>query len=250
MQALARSSLLESLPAQVWRADALAGSAQRVLGTGWALLDEQLPGGGWPLGAMIEILQEPLQHNEWNLLLPALAACGHGPVILVAAPHSPFAAALAHRGLPASRLLWVNVVSVALGLWATEQALRCAEVNAIMAWLPRAQTAQLRRLQMAAAEHAKLLVVMRPAAAQQESSPAVLRLGIAVREQADHSAVLEVRIHKRRGPPLNGCVRLPSAGTGLSRLIAAHPSTRLGTGESGLRAKGVHHALDRFAANA
>ena len=41
----------------VWQADALAGAPARVLATGDALLDAQLPGGGWPLGALTEVLQ-------------------------------------------------------------------------------------------------------------------------------------------------------------------------------------------------
>ena len=55
-------------------------------------------------------------------------------------------------------------------LWACEQALRCAEVAAVLAWLPRARVGELRRLQLAAAQHESLLFVFRPESAAQAAS--------------------------------------------------------------------------------
>src|SRR5438105_2978734 len=109
----------------VWQADALAHAPQRVVATGEAALDAQLPGGGWPVGALSEILQPQGVHNEWRLLLPALARYGQGAVMLVGAPHVPFGPALRAQGLLPQRLLWVATQAPAQRLWATEQALRC-----------------------------------------------------------------------------------------------------------------------------
>ncbi len=86
--------------AAVWRADELARPAGRVLATGHGLLDLQLPGGGWPVGAMVEILQAQSGQNEWRLLLPALRTSPAGPVVLVGAPHVPFGPGLAAQGWP------------------------------------------------------------------------------------------------------------------------------------------------------
>jgi len=99
---------LDSLRADVWRAASLAAAPAQTVPTGDALLDAQLPGGGWPRGALTELLQDPGVHNEWRLLLPALAHCGSGPVALVAAPHRPFAPALQAQGLAAQRLVGVG----------------------------------------------------------------------------------------------------------------------------------------------
>eukprot|EP01041_Mallomonas_annulata_P042035 gene42035-66225_t len=118
----------QDIHADVWHAHALAGSPQVVQPTGDALLDAQLPGGGWPVGALVELLQPAGVHSEWRLLLPALARCGQGPVVLVGAPYLPFVPALAALGLRASRLLAVGAVQDGR-LWATEQLLRCAEVD-------------------------------------------------------------------------------------------------------------------------
>lgn len=234
MTALARTSplVLHDIHADVWHAHALSSSPLPVLATGDAALDAQLPGGGWPIGALTEILQPPGVYNEWRLLLPALAHSGLGPVVLVGAPHLPFAPALAAQGLAARRLLWVNTQAAAQRLWACEQALRCAEVNAVLAWLPQARSEQLRRLQMAAAEYSKLLFVMRPEAAQDDASPAALRLHLQPQPLTPTPPPtpqpiqltpdsLQIHLLKRRGPPLGRPVQLQARCSPLTLLLAS-----------------------------
>ena len=207
------------LRADVWRGDALAAPRAQTLPSGDAALDAQLPGGGWPVGALTELLQSPGVHNEWRLLLPALAHSGSGPVVLVAPPYLPFAPALEAQGLQAQRLLWLDAVAGqdAAALWLSEQALRCAAVDAVLAWLPQVRSEQLRRLQWAAAEHHKLLFVLRPNAAQAQASPAVLRLLLGL----DDGAALSVHILKRRGPPLAEPLRLTARPAALLRVLAS-----------------------------
>ena len=218
---------LDALHSDVWRADALALAPQRTVATGEALLDLHLPGGGWPVGALTELLQTPGVHNAGRLLAPALARGGAGPVVLVAPPHLPFVPALAAQGLAAQRLLCFSLPTTAPGhrggsahgaslLWATEQALRCAPVDAVLAWLPQARTEQLRRLHLAAAEHHKLLFVMRSDQAGQDASPAVLRLQLSV--EAD--ARLRVDVLKRRGPPMAEPLHLAARTPVLRQLLA------------------------------
>lgn len=191
------------------------------MATGHAALDAQLPGGGWPVGALCEILQTHSDHNEWRLLLPALrrttdVASKPGPVVLVGAPHVPFGPGLTAQGLDARRLLRVIASAPADGLWATEQSLRCVEVAAVLAWLPQTRSDQLRRLQMAAHVNDKLLFVMRPAQTRVESSPAVLRLLVSTQPDSDS---LLLHILKRRGPPLEQPLALPARSARLSVLL-------------------------------
>jgi protein ImuA len=232
----------------VWRADALAANTQAgsVLPTGHASLDAELPGGGWPVGALCEILQSHSAQSEWRLLLPALVAAQQGAkpialpgqrslvnaaatVVLIGPPHVPFGPALAAQGLVVHHLVWVKAQTPTERLWATEQALRCDAVAAVLAWLPQAQSASLRRLHMAAQDHAKLLFVMRPAQAQRESSPAPLRLMLLTAESSGKTDVrapdaLRLHLLKRRGPPMT------------QLLVVQSPSL-------------AHHGpLDRFAA--
>ena len=206
------------LHAQVWRADALAAGEGQVLSTGLPALDAALPGGGWPVGALVEVLQGQAHQHVWQLLGPALreaVARQAGPVVMVGPPHPAFVPGLAARGLPAQRLLWVQADPPAARLWATEQALRCAEVAAVLAWLPRAPSADLRRLHLAAQRHRRLLFVMRPAAARAQASPARLRLLLESEE------ALNVQVLKRRGPPLSVPVSLPQQPAVLAALLQA-----------------------------
>ncbi len=219
----------------VWRADELARPVGAVVASGHAALDTQLPAGGWPVGALVEVLQSQNNQNEWRLLLPALVRYS-GAVLLVGAPHQPFGPGLAAQGLDSQRLLCVTVQTAAQRLWATEQALRCADVAAVLAWFPQAgpgqvRPEQLRRLQMAASTHAKLLFVMRPESAREESSPAALRLlasgasGASDRADLAHHDALLLHILKRRGPPLAQPLLLPARPARLAALLAIQSGT-------------------------
>jgi protein ImuA len=252
---LAASSAAHALDfgAAVWRADALAANtrAGSVLPTGHTQLDAELPGGGWPVGALCEILQTHSAQSEWRLLLPALGAAQQGArllevpgqrglasartatVVLIGPPHVPFGPALAAQGLVVQCLVWVKAQTPAERLWAAEQALRCEAVAAVLAWLPQVQSASLRRLHMAAQEHNKLLFVMRPAQAQAESSPAPLRLLILGADPVGQAAApasdaLRVQLLKRRGPPL-------------TQTLVVQPQSQPQSDQH-------HGALDRFAA--
>ncbi len=164
-------------------------------------LDAQLPGGGWPLGALCEILQTQAGQHEWRLLLPVLRGLSQ-QVVLVGAPFVPFGPGLAAQGLRLEQLLMVRADTLADQLWAAEQVLRCAGVDALLAWLPQVRSDHLRRLHMAAQTHAKLLFVMRPQEAQNDSSPGYFAacLGSGVASEPDDDA-LGVQVLKRRGHP-------------------------------------------------
>ncbi|CAM3721047.1 translesion DNA synthesis-associated protein ImuA [Paracidovorax anthurii] len=183
--ALPSSALLSALPAGdpgqggggvravvevpgVWRGASLDSSGMGRAGvepSGHAALDAQLPGGGWPRGAMSEVLLPDRGLCEWPLVLPALAratARRAGQVVLVAPPHEPFVPVLHAAGLRAGRLCRVEPPADARDAapaWACEQALRCRDVLAVLAWLPRARPDALRRLQLAAAQQGALLWV-------------------------------------------------------------------------------------------
>ncbi len=261
MPAFATPLALADLPADVWHAHALSDAPPaQVLATGHAALDAHLPGGGWPVGALTEILQPPGVHNEWRLLLPALVRSGSGPVVLVGAPETPFAPSLAAQGLRPVRLVWVRAPSAAQRLWAAEQALRCADVQAVLAWLPQeAGAVSLRRLHMAAAEHRKLLFVLRAEQAQHSASPAVLRLWMApcAGDDPDGDA-LQVQVLKRRGPPVAQPVHLAPRPARLTLLLAASrwrqgaTAAASGGGMYAEHRKGLGHgpALDRTAQRA
>ena len=243
---------LAALGDAVWSADTLGGAPGATLTSGYPALDAVLPGAGWPLDALSELLQPPGLHAEWRLLLPALVRlqlASPGALVLVGPPHVPFGPALQAQGLAVQRLLWLQVSEPQARLWATEQALRCAGVLAVLAWLPQVRAEQLRRLQLAAQTHGKPLFALRPALAQAESSPAVLRLLLApwpdrpavqTQVQAQGSDALCLHVLKRRGPPLLQPLLLPGRQGRLSAWLS------LGAKE----VEGDGHALDRLTAAA
>lgn len=226
----------------VWRVDELAAE-ERVMPSGHPLLDQYLPGGGWPLGSMVEVLQQRAGQHVWQLLLPGLAQAilqQAGPVVLVGAPYEPFGPSLQAQGLPPQRLLCVRAEKPAARLWAAEQALRCAEVVAVLAWLPQAKSAELRRLQMAAQQQGRLLFVFRGMNAHQDASPARLRLSV---EGVD---TLAVRILKRRGPPIETALSLPAYAGRVAALLEAR-KTRVPDAPA-IPLQRSLHVLDRTAA--
>lgn len=213
------------LPAGVWRADALARAQGGTVPSGHAPLDAELPDGGWPLGALVELLTATPGTPIWPLLLPALAArqrAGGGVLALVQPPCPPFTPALAAAGVRTAGVLWLAAEAPASRLWAAEQALRCADVTALLAWLPQARAGDLRRLHLAAAQRGDVLCfVQRPATQAHAASPAPLRLRLETARGAA-PAPLAVDIVKRRGPSLARPLMLPSQPPALRALLAAH----------------------------
>src|ERR1700683_3544112 len=159
----------------IWR----GRNAARRLGlpSGFAALDEFLPDQGWPRTGLIEILVARFGSGELSLLLPALAALTRASsarwCVWVAPPLTPFAPALAARGIVLER---VAVVGGARASWVCEQPLGTAPCDAVLAWLRQPKARDLRRLQLAAERGRTLGVLFRPRRAAREPSAAVLRL--------------------------------------------------------------------------
>jgi protein ImuA len=195
----------ESLHPSLWRAHQLGRSADHTLPSGFAQLDAQLPGGGWPRKVLTELLLPHPGIGEIRLLAPVLAATQRAGrlVMLFDPPAAVSAPALLELGLDVNQLLVIQThLQLRPGadrLWALEQALKSGHVGAVIAWLPpRLRAERLRRLQLAAHAHDGPAFMLREVAAQQNASAAPLRLAL-------HPAgadQLGLRVLKRRGPPL------------------------------------------------
>lgn len=196
-------NLLNSTP-RLWKGRQ-ANNRQHTLPTGQARLDARLPGHGWPLGAVTELLAQRHGLGEMRLLLPALATIGQQGqwVVLVDPPWIPYPAALHACGLVVERLLLVRTRDARESLWACEQALRGSRGGAVLAWPERIGFSRLRRLQLAAQENAKLAFLYRPENTRPDASPAALRLHLAYDERRG----TRVTVIKCRGshppPPLS-----------------------------------------------
>jgi len=169
--------------ARVWRGK-VATVARAVIPTGFPELDGALPGGGWPLGAITEILVDGYGIGELGLLMPALEALTkENPakpkqwVAWIAPPFIPYAPALQQRGVNIDRLLMIHPASGGKSrLWAIEQAVRSGSSAGVLAWVAAADDVVLRRLQLAAEEQGCWVLLFRPADARWQRSPAALRV--------------------------------------------------------------------------
>ena len=180
----------------IWRGGECARtSVTPVVSTGYAELDAQLPGSGWPTGAITEIYAERTGVGEVQLTMPAAARLTQAGrwLTLVAPLHVPYAPALAAHDVRLERLLLVETRSVEDNLWACEQALRAASSGVVMLWQDHIHERALRRLQLAAEGGSTSLFLFRSARVAPANS-AALRLHVS---RAEGRTV--VRILKRRG---------------------------------------------------
>ena len=229
----------ETLHPDLWRGHQFGRHAEHGLPSGFALLDAQLPGGGWPRRALTELLLPHPGVGEIRLLSHCITATQRlgRPVMLFDPPEALSGWALAQLGLDVEQLLiivthaqpnpdpkggadWgpgtqgdqsreearrIGETNIDARLWALEQALKSGHVGAVLAWLPpRLRTERLRRLQLAAHAHDGVAFVLREMAAAQRPSAAPLRLAL----RPGGADVLAVHLLKRRGPPLEAPLQL------------------------------------------
>ena len=228
--------VLAGLPAAerpaLWLADRLAQAvaAATVRPTGFAALDAELPGGGWPCAGLTELLLVAPGSGELRLLAPLLAQglTQGGSVLCIAPPFLPYAPALRALRLPLERLLLVTPETLADAAWAAEQGLRSGACAAVLWWQAEARspaaalTTALRRLHLAAQEAHCPLLALRPASAHTQSTPAPLRLLLEPAAQGQ----LAVTALKRRGPAMAAplWLTLPVAGLPARRTLQRVPA--------------------------
>lgn len=210
----------------LWRGGSII--AEGGFSTGFADLDALLPGRGWPVPGLIEILSHQAGISGLRVVLPTLAALSQRGrwLIWVAPPHQPYAPALQAAGVDLDRVLVVDprdaqnqpLPTFVPGnqpawrkpqdseLWALEQALRFTGCGAALAWVTQLEGLALRRLQLACEAGGSLGFLFRPATDAVRPSPAALRLLLASKVE---SAQLEITITKCRGTSQPRPCRLP-----------------------------------------
>jgi hypothetical protein len=198
---MAEDDLLRSIP-RLWRGSRMLAQSRHALPTGIAALDRELPGGGWPLGAVVELLVDTPGIGEVQLLLPALRQLTHAgnPVLFIRPPWRINAAALPAAGLAPESLVILDALSDRDACWSAEQALRSPACGAVLLWQPprtRLDDREVRRLQVAAEEGQSILFLYR-AARRQASRWAALRMELLpAGERLQVSVLKAVGTHRR-----------------------------------------------------
>lgn len=187
-----------SLEQLLLREDVWVGHSRRfnagvAVDTGYDALNGELLNGGWPAGSLIEVCQHGMQ-AEWQLFMPALQKI-QGLIVALNPPAMPFAQAFIQAGINLDRLIIVEAPDKAQFIACFTELVR-ASIGAVLAWQPQDAPGytELRKCQLAAAEGQGLCVMFRPSGAQQQSSPAVLRL-----YAQTVAAGLELTLFKQRG---------------------------------------------------
>lgn len=189
-------AIIAGMPQFVWRADQMASCPAAVVSTGFQALDDELPNGGWPHSALIELLLQQHGIGEMQLLRPALAKIARQRrIALIQPPHAPQIDAWLEWDLPHEHLLWIKPDKTSDALWSAEQMLRNGSCGAVLLWQEHCRSNALRRLHLAAQESDTVFWLMRHMSHSQDASPAPLRLGL-----RPANGGVEVSFVKRRGP--------------------------------------------------
>lgn len=200
------ASLLKLHPA-LWRGSQFGMRAGPTVSTGFAALDAELPGKGWPTGALIELLTPHSGIGEMRLLRAALhATAGQQPVVLLQPPYRPNVACWSGWRFGIQRLLCLTPQRARDAYWAAEQILKNGSCAALLFWAHPIQNSVLKRLHLAAQSSQTLFFIFRPQSVQSEASPAVLRVMLS----AEQTGALTLSILKRRGPACGHLITLAS----------------------------------------
>src|SRR5438093_13621072 len=100
----------QDLHPALWLGHQLGRNPDQAVASGFAMLDAQLPGGGWPRRALTELLLPHPGIGEIRLLAPSLVATQQAGrlVMLFDPPATLSATALAQLGFEVEELLIVN----------------------------------------------------------------------------------------------------------------------------------------------
>ncbi|HZI84928.1 MAG TPA: translesion DNA synthesis-associated protein ImuA [Casimicrobiaceae bacterium] len=213
----------------LWRGDAKA-RVERTVASGFAELDRELPGGGWPQGSLTELLVDNEGIGELRLLLPALEKLSRAGrwLALVAPPHLPYAPAFARAGVDPARLVIIDAEE-SNRWWAAEQVLRSDSAGALLFWPQSINDARLRRLAVATQDTASIAFLFAGGERAGLPSPAPLRIRLSIA-----GGELRLDVFKRRGGVCGKPLRIDVASAmrervdgdaSLSRMEPRGPST-------------------------
>lgn len=177
----------------MWMGHSQRFTTRAAVETGYDELNTGLLSRGWPLGSLVEVCQQGMQ-GEWQLFTPSLLELP-GLIVLLNPPAAPFSQAFIQAGIDLERLLVVTA-SEKNHFIACFIELSRASVGAVLAWQPNESMTytELRKCQLASAEGTSLSVMFRPASAQQQSSPATLRVYAQIVPTG-----LEITVFKQKG---------------------------------------------------
>ena len=167
------------------------------MATGWLALDRLLPGGGYPIGAVTELLTAGSGIGELSLLLhalaPRMAEHSRRQLAFISPPGTLHAAALAQSNIDCSRVPIIHCQNDSERVWCVEQMAHIHAFTAFVIWGDSLDTTALRRLQLAAEKAVCPVFVYRDIRRAAERSPAALRLAITASAEGQRLEIIKCR---------------------------------------------------------
>lgn len=218
MPSRAHALLHQLNDSRLWLGRELAATPAHA--TGFAALDAVLPGRGWPLGGLNELIARTAGIGELSLLLPVLTRLSeHRQIVLINPPYIPYAPALVRQRLTLNHVLWLADLSAGDALWAATQLAGSGTAGAILLWTHQPGEHEMRRLQLAVETRQGLCFVYRPPVALRNASLAAVRLAL----DAAPGGRLRIDVIKAKGGRAGAQVIIaPSSPDALADLPARH----------------------------
>lgn len=182
----------------VWRGRSGVATHAHGLATGYVELDAALPEGGWPCGALVELVVSQWGIGELQLLLPAMIAASQNRrrLVWISPPYIPYAPALSSSGISLSRLLLLQPEQQESIPWAMEKVLSKRGGAMVLAWPGKLKPVTIRRLQLAAEAGGSLGILLHDR--DRGASPAALRMRLAPNDTGLQISILKSRAACRR----------------------------------------------------
>lgn len=188
------------------------------ISTGFKVLDQALPGNGWPLGSVVELLPSSTGIGELRLMLPAIRLLAQKQlnILMINTPYCPNAPAFASARVDLNYLLIITTATQRDALWSAEKALRNRACGMVLLWRDglhgtgSIKEPMIRRLQVAAQTGASILILYRSCSPDQpqtcfnQSSWAAVRLKL----DAIGNDELKIDIIRALGTCRRGCTRI------------------------------------------
>ncbi len=193
----------------LWRGSTTAFRQEYAIDSGYPKLNQALQHGGWPSACMIEICQR-YHASEWWLFYAAINTLIKGSrssyIVLINPPATPFASGLQQRGIDIRRIIIVQTKTPQEFVHSFTEVSQSPACPVVFAWqATRALSyTQLRKLQLSTQNQKGLRVIFRHLHAQEQSSPASLRLTLQTK-----SDILQVNIFKQKGQLRQNIIALP-----------------------------------------
>ena len=192
--------------AAIWRGSEHSRAESDSIASGFSVFDETL--GGWPLGALIELITRHEGIGEFSVLLPALARLSKDErwIALIDPPYIPYAPALFRAGIDLAKIVVIRAPGTTDTLWAMNQALHSGACSAVIGWPASITEQAIRRLQLATEAGRALGAYFTRPGATVRTSPVPYRLRI-----DGNIDNIRIEVLKRRGGSLSSPLQIRNA---------------------------------------